>query len=403
MTPDNAFLAAIIESPDDDSLRLIYADWLDDHGQPERAEFLRVQVELEPHRFQIDRPRVRELLTREAELLHRHEDAWLGPAALALRAEWTPSHHRAVYGPFFRRGVPELAAVSLDVLVEHGEDLLAAHPTIRELAVFDVQRRGADLACCRLLDRISTLEVADWVLCGEAEALLASPRFRGLSTVRVWDGGDYDYEHLWYAPPWEWPAGIRVEVVEFGGTATGKPGHTNGELDGLAGLFAQGGRSLIPLRPYQARFPLLPEQGQNLHPGRLSDGRQVLFAHGRDNTNPVVFAYFDDEGNLVEARQADDPGCCQYYEDYATWLGKEFGYRPCLVWMREFQTTAGLGIQLLPDRMVETFVGNPERSDAEMATDSTGELWWWLYQGKYVINWCNIPWASRRSAEITDT
>jgi len=39
-------LADIIEHPEDDDLRLIYADWLDDHGEEERAEFIRVQVEL---------------------------------------------------------------------------------------------------------------------------------------------------------------------------------------------------------------------------------------------------------------------------------------------------------------------------------------------------------------------
>lgn len=42
----DAFLADIIEHPDDDTPRLIYADWLEDHDQPERAEFIRVQCEL---------------------------------------------------------------------------------------------------------------------------------------------------------------------------------------------------------------------------------------------------------------------------------------------------------------------------------------------------------------------
>jgi uncharacterized protein (TIGR02996 family) len=46
VTPDDAFLRHIIESPDDDTPQLVHADWLDDHGQPERAEFIRVQCEL---------------------------------------------------------------------------------------------------------------------------------------------------------------------------------------------------------------------------------------------------------------------------------------------------------------------------------------------------------------------
>jgi uncharacterized protein (TIGR02996 family) len=40
------FLAAILANPDDDNLRLVYADWLDDRGEGERAELIRVQVEL---------------------------------------------------------------------------------------------------------------------------------------------------------------------------------------------------------------------------------------------------------------------------------------------------------------------------------------------------------------------
>lgn len=46
MTPAEAFLADIIEHPDDDAPRLIYADWLEDHGDASRAEFIRVQCEL---------------------------------------------------------------------------------------------------------------------------------------------------------------------------------------------------------------------------------------------------------------------------------------------------------------------------------------------------------------------
>jgi uncharacterized protein (TIGR02996 family) len=46
MTTESGFLADIIAHPADDTPRLIYADWLDEHGQGERAEFIRVQVEL---------------------------------------------------------------------------------------------------------------------------------------------------------------------------------------------------------------------------------------------------------------------------------------------------------------------------------------------------------------------
>jgi uncharacterized protein (TIGR02996 family) len=41
MNPADAFVLAIAQSPDDDS-RLMYADWLDDRGDP-RGELIRVQ------------------------------------------------------------------------------------------------------------------------------------------------------------------------------------------------------------------------------------------------------------------------------------------------------------------------------------------------------------------------
>jgi uncharacterized protein (TIGR02996 family) len=40
------FLQAIRTDPDDDTVRLVYADWLDDRGEGDRAEFIRVQVKL---------------------------------------------------------------------------------------------------------------------------------------------------------------------------------------------------------------------------------------------------------------------------------------------------------------------------------------------------------------------
>ena len=36
-----ALLKAVASRPDDDLPRLVYADWLDEHGRGERAEFIR--------------------------------------------------------------------------------------------------------------------------------------------------------------------------------------------------------------------------------------------------------------------------------------------------------------------------------------------------------------------------
>lgn len=46
MTDRDALLAVILSDPADDLPRLCFADWLDENGESERAEFIRVQVEL---------------------------------------------------------------------------------------------------------------------------------------------------------------------------------------------------------------------------------------------------------------------------------------------------------------------------------------------------------------------
>lgn len=43
MPSDADFIRAVLARPDDDAPRLIYADWLDEQGQSEHAEFIRVQ------------------------------------------------------------------------------------------------------------------------------------------------------------------------------------------------------------------------------------------------------------------------------------------------------------------------------------------------------------------------
>lgn len=54
MTDGDMLLQSILAAPADDTARLIYADWLQENGQEERAEFIRVQVEL----AQMNPPRV---------------------------------------------------------------------------------------------------------------------------------------------------------------------------------------------------------------------------------------------------------------------------------------------------------------------------------------------------------
>src|SRR3954451_22388779 len=76
MTEERDFLDAIADAPDDDDLRLIYTDWLDERDDP-RGEFIRVQIELA--RWPEDAPERAGLAAREHELRTKYLPSWLGP------------------------------------------------------------------------------------------------------------------------------------------------------------------------------------------------------------------------------------------------------------------------------------------------------------------------------------
>ena len=87
MDEKQAFLQAIIDDPDDDALRLIYADWLDDHGESERAELIRVQCDLAS--LSISDPRYAQLEDRSDELLFLHEKEWVEIGTVISDLNWS--------------------------------------------------------------------------------------------------------------------------------------------------------------------------------------------------------------------------------------------------------------------------------------------------------------------------
>src|SRR5262245_28957102 len=61
---EEAFIRGLLENPEDDTLRLVYADWLEEHGD-NRSEFLRAAIAVrtaanDPSRLAL-RQRVQEL------------------------------------------------------------------------------------------------------------------------------------------------------------------------------------------------------------------------------------------------------------------------------------------------------------------------------------------------------
>jgi uncharacterized protein (TIGR02996 family) len=103
----DAFLATVLEHPDDDAPRLVFADWLEEHGESDRAEFIRVQIELahgpaEAHRRSF-------LKRREKELLQVHRKEWLKPLYDKLQAIRGPTSPLLAPGLF--RDIPSVLRV----------------------------------------------------------------------------------------------------------------------------------------------------------------------------------------------------------------------------------------------------------------------------------------------------
>src|SRR5579859_5926072 len=122
MTDEN-FLRAIIADPDDDTPRLVYADWLEEHGDP-RGEFIRVQCALA--RLSKSDRRRRKLKTLEAELLKKHGRTWTRPL-------------RAIVGDFgCHRGFANWATGKARKILDHIDILFRLAP-IQYLRVNDTK------------------------------------------------------------------------------------------------------------------------------------------------------------------------------------------------------------------------------------------------------------------------
>ena len=166
----DAFLAAILAEPDDDAPRLIYADWLEERGDP-RGAFIRVQCALE--RLDPADPRRPDLEDEARSLLDRHEE------------EWTAPLHGVASGWRFRRGfVAEATLTTADVWRSCGADPFASFPIQKIRAELRGGLVPNLVAACPLFGRVGFLDVSGSGLRDRgAETLLAaldSGRLTGL-------------------------------------------------------------------------------------------------------------------------------------------------------------------------------------------------------------------------------
>jgi uncharacterized protein (TIGR02996 family) len=112
MSDEQALLAAIWAHPHEDTPRLMYADWLQENGRPERAKFIRLQCELA--RTATDDPRLAELQKRESGLWNAHRRTYR--QGLPERLRGYPFHRGFVAPPAQRITGHRFHHVFLDLL-----------------------------------------------------------------------------------------------------------------------------------------------------------------------------------------------------------------------------------------------------------------------------------------------
>ncbi len=211
MTDHEPFLQAIRQAPGDDTPRLIYADWLEEHGQADRAEFIRLQCRIArlPD-LSLEMPR---LMERVEDLLRSHWEEWVGPLR-ELVGPWRDRYGERWLGEAyhreglwrFQRGFVNRISLATDCFLRHARQVRCLTPQLDCLNLWGAGQRGAELAQIPELQGVITLVFVDYyqapVTADDAAALVKSPYLHGLSALFLARNslGDAGVEALVQAP-----------------------------------------------------------------------------------------------------------------------------------------------------------------------------------------------------------
>ncbi|HEY8504968.1 MAG TPA: TIGR02996 domain-containing protein [Gemmataceae bacterium] len=176
MSDREAFLRTICENPADDAPRLVFADWLEEHGEAERAEFIRLQVE--KARLPADDPRHALLHTRDLELRGRFGEAWRRELPRIPGVSW---HHR-----FWRGFVSGADVAGWRFFRRHADALFAATPVQFLHFTRLMQDQCPELVASPYLGRLLGLNLSGTFIGDEGVRTLAEcPGLAGLQTLEL--------------------------------------------------------------------------------------------------------------------------------------------------------------------------------------------------------------------------
>src|ERR1019366_9385047 len=170
VSAEDAFLHTILAHPDDDIPRLVFADWLEEHGNP-RGTFIRLQCD-RAKLTQYD-PAWKDILAQEAALLKQYE------------AEWNTPVLRYVDEAHYRRGFIEHVRVSAMKLLKNAERLFRAAP-VASIRLESVKNLLPRIAESSWLTRVTELDLSH-ELSGtkDLQTLFRSEHCRSLRVLRL--------------------------------------------------------------------------------------------------------------------------------------------------------------------------------------------------------------------------
>jgi uncharacterized protein (TIGR02996 family) len=167
-----AFLHELRQSPDDDTTRLVYADWLEDHGEGWLADFIRLAIRLE--RLPADHPARPGLSARYTDRRLSHAADWLGPVPDSLEDVG------------LRGGLVSRVTFRHDAAAADIEPVLARHP-VHELSISG-ERSLRELARSPALGLVRSLIVRQGLRKRQArlfDRLLDSPHLGRLDALAL--------------------------------------------------------------------------------------------------------------------------------------------------------------------------------------------------------------------------
>lgn len=207
-----AFLQSILENPADDTVRLVLCDWLEELGEEEaglKAEFIRVQVELEPVRYVT----IGNQIFDQHRLQDREADLWAksGPAFAAGLPGRSPAFHP---GCFVRAGMPTAIEFTFrrGFVSEVRCSLADWCGSNSEVVEFDSVVAADGLLYPRLLPRpgigpqvvrrhpVEVVTITD--------GLVRVPLFGGVAALTSSPPESPSDGSLWLPPNGQWPAGF---------------------------------------------------------------------------------------------------------------------------------------------------------------------------------------------------